>query len=178
MLLAQINLAVNPDPKRMVFRLLQDERDLHVQSAANRRRVLKRIPRETTSGRAVGISPAAGIPFISARQVHRVWRTVALRASIAARAAAAFSLTRPLPPLPGFQTLQKVLPDFDRVPLFGVSLLPSRSGKLVQVETSDNFCASVQGPDFRPNELGGSADVIEQARIRLPSLDPRAEHRS
>ncbi|MGE5325975.1 MAG: protein kinase domain-containing protein [Deltaproteobacteria bacterium] len=91
----------NPDlPPRLeeiIGRLLEKDRELRYQSAADLRSDLKRVRRDTTSGRSAAVSTATGIRAEPDTRSRRVW-AVAAGLAAAALAFAGFSLTRPLPP--------------------------------------------------------------------------------
>jgi len=59
----QLNLQLPPKLEEIINRLLEKDRDLRYQSAADLRSELKRLKRDTDSGRGAGVSPAvAGAP--------------------------------------------------------------------------------------------------------------------
>src|ERR1035438_4890466 len=92
-----VNARIPPELDRIIDKALEKDRELRYQHAADMRADLKRLKRDTDSGKSRAVlTPASGIP---AAPLHRKlrWLYAAGVAAIVA-AAALFWLTRPLPP--------------------------------------------------------------------------------
>jgi len=112
---SQLNPKLPPKLEEIITRLLEKDRDLRYQSAADLRSELKRLQRDTNSGRSTvesghspAQSPSAGVQAISsgaaatATQASRgadlrSWLLVAGGVPVIAAAVFAYFLTRPLP---------------------------------------------------------------------------------
>jgi serine/threonine protein kinase len=95
----RLNPELPAEFERVINRLLEKDRDLRYQSAADLRSELKRQRRDTTSGRSAAATAATG-PLTIARPravTRRRWGAV-VGAAVLALAIAGFWLTRPLPP--------------------------------------------------------------------------------
>ncbi len=96
---SRLNPEVPLDLDRMINRLLEKERDLRYQSAADLRSELKRLRRDTTSGRSAAVPAATGTQPAAIPPAHarKRWPAV-LGAAIILAAIAGYWLARPLPP--------------------------------------------------------------------------------
>jgi len=112
----RLNPEMPADLERIIDKLLEKDRDLRCQTASEVRTDLKRLRRDTGSGRSAGVSaavsgafrpseggqhlsPAAGVRGgETAPSPYRTWPAAALGAAIIAVAALAYFLTRPSPP--------------------------------------------------------------------------------
>ncbi|MGE5326850.1 MAG: protein kinase domain-containing protein [Deltaproteobacteria bacterium] len=84
---------------RIIQRLLEKDRDLRYQSAADLRSELKRLRRDTTSGRSAAVTAMTGIQraAIPAAGARKRWPVV-VGAAVILMAIGGYWLTRPLPP--------------------------------------------------------------------------------
>ncbi|HWZ84033.1 MAG TPA: protein kinase [Terriglobales bacterium] len=89
----RLNPAVPSDLERIISKALEKDRDVRYQHASEMRADLKRLMRDTESGRITSASTAAGFPRNSVLK----WGFVALVAAIVAGAALYFEYTRPRP---------------------------------------------------------------------------------
>jgi eukaryotic-like serine/threonine-protein kinase len=112
----RLNPELPPKLEEIISKTLEKDRDLRCQTASEVRTDLKRLRRDTGSGRSAGVSaavsgafrpseggqhlsPAAGVRGDeTAPSPYRTWPAAALGAAIIAVAALAYFLTRPLPP--------------------------------------------------------------------------------
>jgi Tol biopolymer transport system component len=94
---SRLNPEVPGDLDRIINRLLEKDRDLRYQSAADLRSELKRLRRDTTSGRSATVTAAAGVTAMPAHKARRIWPAI-LGAAVAVLAATIYWLSRPLPP--------------------------------------------------------------------------------
>jgi hypothetical protein len=98
---SRLNPTLPPEFERLIRKALEKDREMRYQSASELRTDLKRLMRDTSSGRAVAAPPAspqAGVPEEPASR--RRWGVTIALAGVAMVVAAllAFLLTRSLPP--------------------------------------------------------------------------------
>ncbi len=92
---SSVNPHVPPKLEEIILKALEKDRDIRCRSAAELRADLKRLKRDTESGRSAAVSAGAGIEW--SRRARRLWPLV-LGAAIAVLAGTAYWLMRPPPP--------------------------------------------------------------------------------
>jgi len=98
----ELNPDLPPELERIIDKALEKDRDLRCQSAAEMRADLKRLKRDTDSGRVVAAAPVYDRrkeTGLIERRYRMRWAAIALAGAIViAGAVLAYWLTRPLPP--------------------------------------------------------------------------------
>ncbi len=96
---SRLNPEVPSELERVIHRLLEKDRDLRYQSAADLRSEIKRLKRDTTSGRSTTVPAATGAQSMATPSAagRKRW-PLALGVAVVLTAFAGYWLTRPLPP--------------------------------------------------------------------------------
>jgi Tol biopolymer transport system component len=97
----QLNPALPPELERIINRLLEKDHDLRYQSAADLRSELKRLKRDTDSGRSpatAGVAETAPTGATIARPRWKIWAAVAGVAGLALVLALLYGFSHSLPP--------------------------------------------------------------------------------
>ncbi len=106
----RLNPECPPELERIIHKALEKDRDLRYQSAAELRADLKRLKRDTDSGRTGTVTavPGAVGPFRETHPHRRLptWAAISGGALIVIAAILGYLLTRPLPPPRVLQTVQ------------------------------------------------------------------------
>jgi serine/threonine protein kinase/Tol biopolymer transport system component len=177
----QLNPKLPPKLEEIITRLLEKDRDLRYQSAADLRSELKRLQRDTNSGRAPAgsghvpaLAPSAGVQAVSsgaaAAAVHpqgvhlRRWLLVAGGVVVIAAAIFAYFSTRPLP-VPKVSNYVQLTHDGQPKGLVGTdgSRLYLGTGRgtlwgIAQVSVSGGEPARIQAPSGTMSPLSVSPD--------------------
>jgi serine/threonine protein kinase/Tol biopolymer transport system component len=189
----ELNPEVPPELERIILTSLEKDRDLRYQSAAELHADLKRLKRDTSSGRtavADGLITDTGKSEAASgvrRQSRTTWKIAALAALIAAVAVSAYLGLRPLPPprVTGYQQItndgvMKSLVGTDGVRLYFAEA-SGTARKTVQMAISGGEPAPVSMPspsfelfDVSPDGsslLAGDVTTYGQGPLwRVPAL--------
>src|SRR5439155_21805882 len=97
----RVNPDLPPEFERIINKTLEKDCDLRYQHASDIRADLKRLKRETESGRtsaSAAVTQAQAAPPAQARRAVRTWAIAAGAAILIVAALAVYLLSRPLPP--------------------------------------------------------------------------------